>query len=131
MFKDLSKGLLAGIVIHLLEKSQCLSIQLLKIESAKYYLHGVQMARSSAIGLMGLGLVIGLISVGVVLFHAGLFILLPWTLEAKAALVLVLGLAYVAIGSVTLHAAMKGKTWMEKSGAAEMLKNATGQTNKE
>jgi len=52
----------------------------------------------SAIGLMRMGLVIGFIVVGVLLFHAGMFILLPWTVEVKAVLSMFLGLAYVAIG---------------------------------
>ena len=98
MFKYLIKGLLAGMAIKLLDNYRHLSIQLLKIEAAKCYLHGVQMARLSAIGLMRMGLVIALICVGVLLFHAGLFILLPWTVEAKAVLGMILGLAYVVIG---------------------------------
>jgi hypothetical protein len=124
MFKYLLKGLLTGIAINLLDNCRHLSTQVLKIEAAKCYLHGVQMARLSAIGLMRMGLVIGLVGVGALLFHAGLFILLPWTVEVKAVLGMFLGLAYVAIGCVALHMAMNEKTWMEKSGAAEMLEEA-------
>ena len=131
MFKYLTKGLLAGIAIKLLDNCRHLSIQMLKIDAAKCYLHGVQMARLSAIGLMRMGLVIGLIGVGSLLFHAGLFILLPWTVETKAVLGMFLGLAYVAIGCVVLHASMNEKTWMEKSGAAEMLEEAIGQSKKD
>ena len=127
MLQYLIKGLLAGMAIKLLDNYRRLSIQLLKIEAAKCYLHGVQMARLSAIGLMGMGLVIALICFGVLLFHAGLFVLLPWTVEAKAALGVFLGLAYVVIGGVALRAAVDEGTWMEKSGAAEMLKEATDQ----
>jgi len=93
-------------------------------------LHGVQMARLSALGLMRMGLMIGLACVGVLLFHAGLFILLPWTVEAKAVLGMFLGLAYAVIGGVVLRATMDERTWMEKSGAAEMLADATGQSKK-
>jgi uncharacterized membrane protein HdeD (DUF308 family) len=78
-----------------------------------------------------MGLVIGLICFGVVLFHAGLFILLPWTVEAKAVLGMFLGLAYVVIGGFALRSAMDEKTWMEKSGASEMLEEATRQSNKD
>ena len=127
MFKYPIKGLLAGIAINLLDNCRHLSVQVLKIEVAKCYLHGVQMARLSAIGLMGMRLIIALICFGVLLFHAGLFVLLPWTVEAKAALGMFLGLAYVVIGGVVLRAAMDERTWMEKSGAAEMLKEATDQ----
>ena len=131
MFKHLTQGLLAGLAIKLLDNCRHLSIQVLKIEATQCYLHGVRMARSSAIGLMRMGLVIGLIVVGALLFHAGLFILLPWTVEVKAVLGMFLGLAYVAIGCVALHVAMDEKTWMEKSGATEMLEEATGQSNKD
>ena len=131
MLKYLVKGLLAGIAVKLLDNYRRLSIQLLKIETAKCYLHGVQMARLSAIGLMGMRLIIALICFGVLLFHAGLFILLPWTMEAKAVLGMFLGLAYVVIGGVALRAAVDEGTWMEKSGAAEMLKEATDQSRKD
>ena len=131
MFKYLIKGLLAGAAIQVLDNYRRLSIQLLKIETAKCYLHGVQMARLSAIGLMGMRLIIALICFGVLLFHAGLFVLLPWTVEAKAALGMFLGLAYVVIGGVVLRAAMDERTWMEKSGAAKMLEEATGQSKKD
>ena len=131
MLNDLIKGLLSGIAIKLLDNYRRLSVQMLKIEAAKSYLHGVRMARLSAIGLMRLGLVIALIGIGVLLLHAGLFILLPWSAEAKAILAMFLGMAYVAIGCVALCAAMDEKTWMEKSGAAEMIEDATRQSNRE
>jgi len=130
MFKYLIKGFLAGITIKLLDSFRRLSIKALEIEAAKVYVHGVQMARLSAIGLMRMGLKIGLIVVGVLLFHAGLFILLPWSVESKAVLGMLLGFAYVAIGSVRLHAAMDEKTWIEKSGIAEMLEEATDTSKK-
>lgn len=131
MFKDLIKGLLAGTAVKLLDNYRRLSIQLLKIEAAKCYLHVVQRVRLSALGLMGMGLVIGLICVGALLFHAGLFILLPWSVESKAVLGMILGLVYVVIGGVALRAAMDEKTWMVKSGAAAMLEEATDPSTKD
>lgn len=128
MLKNLIKGLLAGIAVKLLDNYRHLSIQLLKIEAAKSYLQGVQLARLSALGLMQLGLVIALICLGVLLLHAGLFILLPWTVKTKALLGIFLGLTYVVIGGAALRAAMDQKTWMQKSGATEMLKEATSQS---
>jgi hypothetical protein len=124
MFNTLIKGLLATVAVKLLSNYRHLSIQLLKIESAKSYLHGVRMVRLSAIGLMRMGLVIGLICVGVVLFHAGLFILLPWSVKTKALLGMLLGLSYAVVGYVALRASMDEKTWLEQSGAAKMLEEA-------
>jgi hypothetical protein len=125
MFKDLLKGLLAGLAVKLLDNYRALSLQLLKIEATKSYLRGVQMARLSAIGVLGMGCMIGLICMGGLILHAALFILLPWSLEAKAVLGLVLGLVYVVIGGVVLRVAMDEKTWMDKSGATKMLQEAT------
>ncbi len=131
MFKYIIKGLLAGITIKLMDNWRRLSIQLLKIEATKLYLHGVQMARWSAINLLRIGLAIGLIGVGALLFHAALFILLPWTVESKAILGLLLSVAYVGIGYAVLHASVNEKTWLEKSHVAELLKEATNQAKKD
>lgn len=131
MFKGLFKGILSAFIVPVMEDYRRLSIQLLRIETAKVYLQGVRMARVSAIGLMQMGLVIGLICIGAVLFHVGLFILLPWSVEAKAALGMCLGLAYVVGGGLLLRAAMNERSWMEKSGANDMMKTVIGGSNHE
>ncbi len=131
MFKDLLKGLLAGLAVKLLEHCRELSLPLLRIEATKSYLRGVQMARLSALGLLGMGLLIGLICLGVLLVHAALFILLPWNVEAKAILGLCLGLGYVVLGIAVLRVAMDEGTWMEKSGATKMLREATAPSAKD
>jgi len=124
MLTNLFKGVLSAIAVPIIDNYRRLSIQLLKIESAKAYLHGVKAARLSALGLMWMGLVIGLICMGLVLLHVGLFILLPWTIETKAVLGMVLGLVYVVGGGLLLRAAMDEERWMEKSGATKMLRDS-------
>lgn len=131
MFNYLFKGVLAAVAVKLLDNYRHLSVQLLEIEAAHSYLHGVRMARISAIGLMQMGLLIGLVCLGALLFHAGLFILLPWTVKAKAAFGLFLGLVYTVSGGLALRAAMNEKAWMEKSGAAALLADAAGHSNKD
>jgi len=128
MFNCLYKGVLSFVAVRLLANYRCLSLRLLKIEAIKAYLHGVRLARLSALGLMGMGLVIGLICFGVTLFHAGLFILLPWSIKAKAVLCLLLGTVYAVTGGLALRAAMDESLWMKKSGVAEMLKKAQAHT---
>jgi len=130
MFKELLKGLLVDFATKLLETYRKLTLQLLKLEATKCYVRGVQAVRLSALGLMGLGLVIGLICIGFLLIHVALFILLPWTIEAKAKLGLGLGLAYMVIGGVALKVALDERTWMEKSGAAKMLQDALNPSDK-
>lgn len=130
MFKALFSGVASTIVLKVLDNYRQLSIQLLKIEAAKAYLHGVKMTRLSAIGLILMGGVIGLIVIGALLLHAGLFILLPWTIETKAILGMCLGLVYMVSGGWLLCTAMAEKTWMEKSGAIEMLNDALSDSGK-
>ena len=129
MIKCLFKGILSSIAVRLLADYRNLSVRLLKIEAAKSYLNGVRLARLSAIGLIQAGLMIGLVLLGALLFHIGLFILLPWTLKAKALLGVCLGLIYVVCGVVMLRAITDEKIWMEKSGATQMLADVTGGKN--
>ena len=89
------------------------------------------MAREATLGLIQMGLLIALIGIGVLLFHIGAFFLLPWRMETKAVLSMMLGLSYVVIGGLTLRSVMSEKKWIKKSGLAEMLEEASGQSNKE
>jgi hypothetical protein len=130
MLKFLFKGGLAVLAVKLLDNYRHLSLHLLKIEATKCYLHGVQLARQSAIGMMRMGLFIALIGLGALLLHAGLFILLPWSAETKAILGMALGLVYVVIGCVALCSTLSEKTWMEKSGARKMLQDAMEHSEK-
>lgn len=131
MLKILFKGLFAALAVKLLDRYRRLSLQIVCIEAAKAYVHGVRMARLSAIGMMRMGLMIGLIGVGVLLLHAGLFMLLPWSVETKAILGMSLGFIYTVIGAIALCAAIDERRWMRKSGAAALLRKATGQSGKD
>lgn len=131
MFAQFLKGVMSAIAIKLLDHYRHLSVQLLKIEAARTYLHGVKLVRLSAIGLLLMGLFIALVGVGLLLIHAGLFMLLPWTLEAKAVLGMCLGLVYLLTGGVALCALMNEKRWMDKSGATRMIEGAIGKAQKD
>jgi uncharacterized membrane protein HdeD (DUF308 family) len=78
-----------------------------------------------------MGLLVGVICFGAALLHAGLFILLPWSLQTKAILGMILGLVYVIAGAVAIRAALNEKTWMDKSGAGRMLEEAIGRSKSE
>jgi len=127
MINLLFKGYLAAMTVKLLNNYRHLSTQFLQIEATKSYLQGVRMARLLTIRLMWMGLLIGLICLGILLVHVGLFILLPCSLEIKAFLGLFLGLSYLIAGIVTLILCMDEKRWMDQSGATEMLQEATRQ----
>lgn len=122
MLKSLLQGGLS-VVSATLADYRRLSIQLVKLEAATCYLQGVRVARRSTIGLLQLGFLMGLIGAGLLLIHAGLFIVLPWSLPAKALLAVALGLAYIIVGAIALRVALAEKTWLEKSGALAALKD--------
>ena len=130
MLIGLLKGLLADLALKLLANVRQLSTQWLQIEATRSYLQALRLARLSALGLMGMGLLIALIALGALLVHVALFVLLPWSLETKALLCLGAGLVYIVGGILALRAALDERTWLEKSGAAKMLQDATAPTPK-
>ena len=89
------------------------------------------MVRLLAIGLLQTGLVIALICFGTLLLHAGLFILLPWTVQTKAILGILLGATYIVIGGIALRRAMDEGTWMDRSGATKMLEETMVQSRQD
>jgi hypothetical protein len=131
MFTHLCKGVLVGIAVNLLDKYRRLSLQLLKIEAAKGYLHGVQVARIAAFGLLRMTLCLAMIAMGALFFHVGLFVLLPWTLEAKAMLGMMLGLTYVLVGCVVIRMTLSEKNWIEKSGLAKWQREIAGKSGQD
>lgn len=131
MVKNLLKGLLSAVATELLIGYRRMSVRLLRIEATKCYLRGVRMARLSAIRMVLVGLEMGLVCFGVLLIHAGVFVLLPWSLEEKAILAVLLGTAYAAIGGALLRSAMSEKRWMDGSGATQMVKDAMKPTEKD
>ncbi len=124
MMKGLLKGFQTAVTILAMDRYRRLSVGLVKIEFATAYVRGVQMARCSAVGFLWMGLVIAFMGVGALLAHVGLFILLPWTMQTKAIIGLLLGLAYVILGGVVLLKAMSERAWLEKSGANCLLNAA-------
>jgi len=131
MLNILFKGYLASMAVKVLNNYRHLSIQFLKIETAKSYLQGVRMARRSALALMKMGFLIGLIFTGVLLFHGALFLMLPWSLHVKAVLGMLLGCVYVMTGFIALYLAFDEKTWITQSGAEALLKEVTKQVKTE
>lgn len=127
MINLLLKGYLATMAVKLLNNYRHLSAQFFHIEATKTYLQGVRMARLLTMRLIWMGLLTGLICVGVLLIHVGLFILLPCSLEMKALLGLFLGFSYTFAGIIAFILCMDEKRWMRQSGATEMLQEATAQ----
>ena len=125
MFKYLLHGALAMFFVKLLDNYRQLTVQLLKIEALKCYLHAVQLARVTVLSIMGMGLLTSIIGLGVLLIHVCAFLLLPWSTEVKAVIGLCLGVLYVLLGVVVVCVGMREKTWLKMSGAVQWMEEAT------
>ena len=110
-------GILGNVLLWLLKQYRRLSIDLVKIEAAIWYVRGVQTARRLFLSALALVLCLLLGAVGFVLLHIGLYVLLPW--PANAMVLMSLGLIYVGIALAGLAWACSEKTWMRCSRANE------------
>lgn len=124
MFQKVIRALLAAFTVTMLNRGRRLSLQMLKIQSARYYLQGLKIANLTVLGLLGLGMVVVLIGIGLLIFHAGVFALLPWSVEVKGVVALCLGLFYVVIAAVAIRVALNEKRWMDKAGISKMVQRA-------
>jgi hypothetical protein len=85
---------------------------ILQIEAAAVYVAGVRKARRAFIALLGLALSLLLALSGFVLIHVALFAWLPWSLPAKALVLLVLGMVYLGGGVAVVLGLSSDRTWM-------------------
>jgi hypothetical protein len=85
----------------------------LKVEAAVVYVAGVRKAHQAFIALLGLALFLLLALSGFVLIHVALFAWLPWSLPAKALILLVLGVLYLGGGVAVVLWLSSDRTWMK------------------
>jgi hypothetical protein len=115
MIRRLLKHGFAVAVLWLLRRYEQVSLDLLKIRAAVYYVRGVQTARSAAIvGLLVVGVVV-LLASGFVLVPIGLAVLiygLSGSWVAACVVLLVLGALYVIVPLLVLRRFMSERAWM-------------------
>jgi hypothetical protein len=115
MMRRLLKHGFAVAVLWLLRRYKQVSLDLLKIRAAIYYVRGVRAARSAAIvGLMAVGVVV-LLASGFVLVPIGLAVLiygLSGSWVAACIVLLVLGALYVIVPLFVLRRCMSERAWM-------------------
>jgi hypothetical protein len=85
---------------------------ILHIEAAAVYVAGVRKARQAFIALLGLAVFLLLALSGFVLIHVALFAWLPWSLPAKALVLLVLGMIYLGGGLAVVLGISSDRAWM-------------------
>ncbi len=101
------------------------SLDLIRIRAATCYLQGVQGLRCAFMGCLLLSVCLMLLGCGFVIFHIGLFLLLPrfW----NAGVLMGLGAFYMLTVLVLLRWLCSEKTWLRYTKAGEFaLKAARG-----
>jgi len=105
----------------LLNRYRKLSVGLLKIQAAAYYVKGVIGARRLFVSAVSLSCLLLLLAVGFVLVHVGFFIWVPWSANTKALVVLALGVVYMAASSALILRRCSEKAWMKLSKADRIV----------
>jgi len=102
------KGILSALCGRLLGAA----LTIVKAEAAAAYVSCVLKVRKAFVALLGLaiGLMLGLS--GFVLVHVALFAWLPWSLSAKALVLLALGVIYLGCGLAVTLVISSDRTWM-------------------
>jgi hypothetical protein len=99
-------------------------LRFVKLELASLYVEAVDRSRRLFIlALLGV-LVLLLCLSGFTLIHVALFYYLPWSIQDKAILLLVLGLVYFWVPLILIILAASRKAWMKASGATEFCDKA-------
>ena len=97
------------------------SMMFLENKSLAWYIKSIAAARKAFIGTVALASLILVLFTGFVMIHMGLFFLLPWSLGARATLILVLGAIYFAAAIIVLLKVSSERFFMRKSKASEMV----------
>jgi len=84
----------------------------LETEAALLYVAGVRKAREAFIALLLAVLFLLLMMTGFLLMHVALFLWLPWSLPARAIVLLVLGAIYFGGGLAVLSAIASERAWV-------------------
>jgi len=85
----------------------------LKTEAAAAYVAGVRKVHQAFVALLALALILLLTLSGFVLIHVALFAWLPWSLTAKALVLLGLGVVYLGAGLAVVLRLSSDRTWMK------------------
>jgi hypothetical protein len=88
-------------------------LTIVKTEAAVAYVSCIVKVRRAFIAVLSLAFFILLAFAGFVLIHVALFAWLPWSLPAKALVLLILGAVYLAGGLAVAFSVSSDRTWMK------------------
>ncbi len=107
----LLKALLTSAGLWLVARWRHFSLDLIKIKAAMFYLRGVRVARNAFLAFVGLIALMMLAGAGFMLFHVGLFVLLPW--PVNAVVLMVLGAVYMLVSVCVIRSFSTEERWMK------------------
>jgi len=112
------------LLLRMVRQQQRSALHTVRIKTATYYVKGVQVARRSLMGYLGLCMLRYLLGFGFLLLHFGLLLYLPWTLKEKGLLLLILSGSYMLIASVAFSVLLSQRTWMKVTAAGQVMTRA-------
>jgi len=131
MLNRLLKSLAGAAAFWFMNRYRQISIDLVKLEAAAYYLKAIQSGRQGFFAALLVWLGVFFFALGVVLLHASLFVgLYLWfqTLAAVAIGLLVLGGIYVITILLVVRFALSEEAWMKFFKADKMVEALTKKT---
>jgi len=130
MFNQLLKGLVTAVAFWFVNRYRRLSVDLVKIEAATWYIKAIQSGRQGFLSALLVWLGIFFFALGVILLHASLFVgLYLWfSLPAVAIGLLVLGGIYVIVILLIARFALSEEAWMKFFKADKLVEDLTKKT---
>lgn len=131
MFNRLIKGFTTAVVFWFINRYRRLSIDLVKIEAATYYIKAIQSGRRGFLSALLIWLGIFFFALGVVLLHASLFAgLYLWfqSLAAVAIGLLVLGGIYVVVILLIARQLLSEEAWLKFFKADKLVEDLIKKT---
>lgn len=131
MLNRLFKGLVTAAAFWFVNSYRRLSVDLIKIEAATYYIKAIQSGRQGFLSALLVWLGIFFFALGVVLLHAGLFLgiyLLTESLKAVVITILILGGIYVITIALIARRLLSEQAWMKFFKADKLVADLTEKT---
>jgi len=131
MFNRLIKGLATAVAFWFVNRYRRLSVDLVKIEAATYYLKAIKSGRQGFLAALLVWLGIFFFALGIVLLHAGLFVWIYLWFQSLAAVaigLLVFGGVYVAVILLIARQILSEEAWMKFFKADQLVADLTRKT---
>lgn len=131
MLNRLIKSFVTAVAFWFFNRYRRLSIDLVKIEAATYYIKAIQSGRRGFLAAFLIWLGIFFFALGVVLLHASLFVgLYLWfqSLAAMAIGLLVLGGIYVVVILLIARRVLSEEAWMKFFKADQLVEDLIKKT---